>query len=112
MVVLGDPSRRSCDACESFGAMVKKVIKHATCRRRLTSEPTPAGKERWKKAFTVGYIEQAFRRVCVRESLQHGEENAPFRQRADARRTSAGRVAVSRKPEVGTPVQPMQSVHM
>ena len=35
MVSLGDPSRRSCDACESFGAMVKKIIKHATCRRRI-----------------------------------------------------------------------------
>ena len=27
MVLLGDPTRRSCDACESFGAMVKKLIK-------------------------------------------------------------------------------------
>ena len=35
MVSLGDPARRSCDACESFGAMVKKLIKHATCRRRI-----------------------------------------------------------------------------
>ena len=35
MVSLGDPVRRSCDACESFGAMVKKLIKHSTCRRRL-----------------------------------------------------------------------------
>eukprot|EP00965_Chrysotila_dentata_P024439 809129-Pleurochrysis_carterae.AAC.1 len=32
---LGDPSRRSCDACESFGAMLKKIIKHLTCRRSL-----------------------------------------------------------------------------
>ena len=43
MVSLGDPTRRSCDACESFGAMVKKLIKHSTCRRRLgtvrTHEP-------------------------------------------------------------------------
>ena len=27
MVKLGDPARRSCDACESFGAMLKKIIK-------------------------------------------------------------------------------------
>ena len=35
MVSLGDPTRRSCDACESFGAMVKKLIKFSTCRRRI-----------------------------------------------------------------------------
>lgn len=43
MVSLGDPARRSCDACESFGAMVKKIIKHATCRRRTgTVSPQPS----------------------------------------------------------------------
>ena len=41
MVSLGDPARRSCDACESFGAMVKKIIKHATCRRRCGTVPAP-----------------------------------------------------------------------
>ena len=35
MLELGDPARRSCDSCESFGAMLKKIIKHSTCRRRL-----------------------------------------------------------------------------
>ena len=40
MVSLGDPTRRSCDACESFGAMVKKLIKHSTCRRRTGSVRT------------------------------------------------------------------------
>lgn len=112
MVLLGDPSRRGCDACESFGAMVKKLIKHTTCRRRLTNLPTLPGQEssqqRWKTTFTVGYIEQAFRRVCVRESLQHGEENAPFKQRADARRTAIGRATLSRKPkEMDSPIAPM-----
>lgn len=29
MVALGDPARRSCDACESFGAMAKKLVKHS-----------------------------------------------------------------------------------
>ena len=29
MVILGDPMPRSCDACESFGAMVKKIIGRA-----------------------------------------------------------------------------------
>ena len=116
MLLLGDPSRRSCDACESFGAMVKKVIKHSTCRRRLTNQPTnqttqEASQQAWKKAFTVGFIEQAFRRVCVRESLQHGKENLPFQQRADARRTAVGRVAVSRKVSTDSPIPPMPSVY-
>ena len=30
MVELGDPTRRACDACESYGAMLKKTIKHTT----------------------------------------------------------------------------------
>eukprot|EP00965_Chrysotila_dentata_P123635 4087284-Pleurochrysis_carterae.AAC.1 len=34
-LLLGDPSRRSCDACESLGAVLKKKIKHLTCRRRI-----------------------------------------------------------------------------
>ena len=38
MVSLGDPSRRSCDACESFGAMVKKIIKHATLLAAAASD--------------------------------------------------------------------------
>lgn len=38
MVALGDPVRRSCDSCESFGAMLKKIIKHSTCRRRITAD--------------------------------------------------------------------------
>jgi hypothetical protein len=110
MVLLGDPSRRSCDACESFGAMVKKLIKHTTCRRRLTSA-AQSNQQRWKKAFTVGFIEQAFRRACVREALQHGEENKPFQQRADARRTAQGRATRSRKVATDSPVPPMPSVH-
>lgn len=115
MVALGDPSRRSCDACESFGAMVKKLIKHTTCRRRLTNQQTPQGQvsrqQRWKTTFTVGYIEQAFRRVCVRESLQHGKENQPFRQRADARRTAVGRATLCRKDAVDSPISAMPSVY-
>ena len=91
--LLGDPARRSCDACESFGAMTKKLIKHNTCRRRVKGGETSdhrRGAKLWKQTFNVGYIQQAFTRACVRESLQHGEANAPFRQRKDAKRTSAG----------------------
>uniref|UniRef100_A0A7S0L6P5 Uncharacterized protein n=1 Tax=Coccolithus braarudii TaxID=221442 RepID=A0A7S0L6P5_9EUKA len=41
MAEIGDPSRRSCDACESFGAMIKKIIKHLTCRRAVKANATP-----------------------------------------------------------------------
>ena len=79
MLMLGDPARRSCDACESFGAMLKKIIKHATCRRRLHGDKetthdrkatAKATAKRWTQTFKVGYIEQAFTRACVRESLR------------------------------------------
>ena len=94
MVLLGDPSRRSCDACESFGAMVKKIIKHNTCRRRLRGEAVEhkgSNQRHWKQSFNQGYIRQAFTRACVREDLRHGVENAPFLQRIDARRTATGK---------------------
>ena len=101
MVTLGDPTRRSCDACESFGAMMKKTIKHTTCRRHITPESTEhkgKGKTKaWKQHFSKGFIEQAFARASVRESLQHGPENAPFLQRVDARRTRLGKASASRK---------------
>ena len=89
---LGDPKRRACDACESFGALVKKVIKHQTCRRRLRDEPSEherkrlvggANGKKWVQSFNRGYIEQAFRRVTVSETLRHGKENEPFLLRAD-----------------------------
>ena len=76
MVELGDPARRSADACESFGAKLKKIIKHLTCRRHLGKEASDhhSNHKVWKQTFTKGYIEQAFTRVCVSESLKHGEE--------------------------------------
>ena len=102
MVFLGDPTRRSCDACESFGAMVKKTIKFTTCRRRATGAQQIEHKRMstgkiWKQTFRRGYIEQAFRRVSVRESLQHGADNAPYLQRADAVRTTMGKASVYKK---------------
>ena len=107
--LLGDPSRRSCDACESFGAMAKKLIKHNTCRRRTTGSEkiqhrggTTANRTQWKQSFNVGFIQQAFTRACVRESLQHGAVNEPFRQRADAKRTSAGVVKTCSRIKEGT----------
>ena len=35
-------------------------------------------KEHWKQSFTVGYVEQGFKRLCVEEALRHGEENEEF----------------------------------
>ena len=116
MVLLGDPMRRSCDACESFGAMVKKIIKHSTCRRRLGKGQVDHFKgstdRRWKQTFKRGYIEQAFRRVCVRESLAHGEANAPFLQRKAALRVSTGKAAPTAPKFLdGTPVPARPSIY-
>ena len=104
MLFLGDPSRRSCDACESFGAMLKKIIKHTTCRRRLykgeaTEHKKKQGGSRktWKQTFKRGYIEQAFRRAGVREALRHGTENAPYLQRIDAQRAATGKAWATMK---------------
>jgi len=84
IVELGDPSRRSADACESFGACAKNIIKHLTCRRRL------------RGGYGRGYIEQAFRRLAVRSNLVHGPENALFLQRKDHRLLGSGRSVSAR----------------
>ena len=93
--------------------MVKKLIKHTTCRRRVLaadkfvthgSKATATSTERrWKQTFKVSYIKQAFKRASVRESLQHGPENAPFLQRADAMRTTLGKLKTATKLEEVTP---------
>ena len=112
LLTLGDSMRRSCDACESIGAMIKKVIKHSTCRRRVTGASgvdhlKGSTGRRWKQTFKRGYIEQAFRRVCVRESLRHGEANAKFLQRADNMLVMTGKAPVAPKLAHGsTPVPP------
>ena len=70
--------------------MVKKLIKHSTCRHRLTGKGVEhrsyagSSDRRWKQTFTKGYIQQAFTRTCVREAIRHGEENAAYLQRVDA----------------------------
>ena len=84
---LGRSANRSADACESYGALCKHLIKHRTCRRRVkkdgsTSEHTRESKV-WQQTFTRGYVEQAFRRCCVKEKLLHGEENLMYLQRTD-----------------------------
>ena len=90
IVALGDPGRRSADACESMGACTKKVVKFLTCRREITSK------------FTRGWVEQAFRRMVVRSDLLHGAENEPFMQRQDARLLGLGRTSAAR-PKVEGP---------
>ena len=102
---LGDPSRRSCDACESFGAWLKQTIKYRTCRRRLRGEASThvrktddssasassTGKATWKQHFRKGYIQQAFMRGCIKERISHGAVNEPFLQRTDWRRLKSGK---------------------
>lgn len=85
---MGDPTRRSCDACEAMGSTsLKKIIKHLTCRRRLSTQlhthHSADGKWLWTESFTRGYEEQTFRRICVRNELIHGESNERYLQRAD-----------------------------
>ena len=83
--------------------MVKKLIKHSTCRRRLTGKGVEhrsyagSSDRRWKQTFTKGYIQQAFTRTCVREAIRHGVENAPYLQRVDARRAATGLAAVGKR---------------
>ena len=96
-VELGDPARRSCDACESLGASVKKVIRELTCRRLIggTHHHTSCAgrKAAWQQTFGKGYIEQAFSRVSVRARLLHGEENAAYSQRADFALKESGKTS-------------------
>jgi hypothetical protein len=94
---LGDPAKRSCDACESLGATIKCIIRHTTCRRRSsrgkTAHVSRDGKKLWYSTFSRGYVEQAFRRVCVRANLIHGDANARYLQKADCSLLNQGRVA-------------------
>ena len=97
---LGDPARRSCDACESFGAMCKKIIKHLTCRRHVTTAPSnhnnASRTKTWRQSFTRGWVQQTFERLCVRQSLIHGEENARYLQREDVKLKTRGKVSAAK----------------
>ena len=98
IVELGDPTRHFCDACESLGARLKKIIKHLTCRRALRTRRTRDSTDAaWKSTFSVGYFEQAFGRLVVEESLMHGEENAPYSLREDARLRQQGLKCVKKR---------------
>ena len=97
IVELGDPTRRAADACESYGAVCKKTIKHLTCRRRhsatqLFGHRSTDGKKLWVQTFKRGYIEQSFRRLAVRSELLHGKANVRYGQRTDYALKEKGRV--------------------
>ena len=98
ILALGCPSRRSADACEAFGAWLKRCIKHRTCRRNVSktattehTKKTSRGLVKWKQHFRKGYMQQIFTRGCVKERLNYGVENEPFLQRADWQRLRSGK---------------------
>ena len=106
---MGNPARRSCDACEALGSSMKKIIKHLTCRRRTSasqihSHRSANGAKLWVQTFKRGYIEQTFRRVCVRAELLHGEGNTPYLQRADHRLLTKGKVAADKASSSDAPM--------
>ena len=102
--------------------MVKKIIKHLTCRRSIKVDEHGAaassahhvgGVERWRQTFKRGFIQQAFERVCVRAELRLGEENAPYLQRSDVLGLQATGRAGSGRASANKPVQfgPRESIH-
>ena len=98
---MGDPQRRSCEACESFGSVCKQLIRHNTCRRRssasqLHGHRSANGKQLWAQTFKRGYVEQCFRRVCVRAELLHGEASQPFLQRKDNQLLKKGKASAQK----------------
>ena len=96
----GDPARRSCEACESFGAMCKKIIKHLTCRRNLSDishhSDVTGKKSSWVQSFKKGWVQQTFERLCVRESLLHGVTNSRYLTREDHALLTQGKTSKKR----------------
>ena len=115
IVPLGDPSKRSCDACESLGAKIKKIIRNNTCHRRPTGTTKHAhrsadGKRLWLSTFTRGYVEQAFRRVCVSADLLHGPGNQRYLQARDYRLLTKGKDAREKADKEGTSMSVLQAL--
>ena len=95
---LGNPQKRTCEVCESFGLSAKTIIKHLTCRRRPSAtqqhgHKSSDGKKLWTQTFNRGYIEQTFRRLAVRAELIHGEANERYLQRSDHALKQKGKMA-------------------
>lgn len=95
---------------------MKKLIKHATVRRRVMGDKlTTHGKKateqstekRWKQTFRVGFVEQAFKRSCVREALRHGTANAAFSQRRDTILRTTGTAGTHKKKFKEVAMRPM-----
>ena len=57
----------------------------------MADAPPERGKADWKQTFKVGFIEQTFKRLCVRESLHHGEDTLKYMDRRDFRRLTTGK---------------------
>ena len=74
-----------------LGLASRKLSSISTCRRNLQPKQTRAQADAaWRSSFTVGWVEQAFKRIVVEESLQHGEENREYMLREDARLRKQG----------------------
>ena len=64
IVALGEPAKRGCDAGESFGAMVKDIIKKLTCRRRVrTKSDISAHNANRAAGTTVGHESRRSRKA-------------------------------------------------
>eukprot|EP00965_Chrysotila_dentata_P202928 6181403-Pleurochrysis_carterae.AAC.2 len=96
IVDLSDPTPRSCDACEFFGAMLKKVIKHLSASVAAAACATTARRSGCKPSAAASYTEQAFRRKCVRANFIHSDSNARYLQRSDHFFRNTGKGAKSK----------------
>eukprot|EP00966_Prymnesium_polylepis_P008307 191447-Prymnesium_polylepis.1 len=108
MVELGDLARRSADACESFGAMFKKLIKHSTCRRRMmgnektthkSKATSQSSRARWQQTFNRGYSTSSRRspgRVSV-SPFSMGRKTPPFGSTSTFGARSPGKATWTRK---------------
>ena len=90
--------------------MIKHIIKHLTCRRRINANPIAhnsrgARTKSWSQVFKKGFVQQAFERAAVRHSLRHGPDNAPHLQRKDMLEASLG-IGFKRKRKAGAPLPP------
>ena len=74
-------------AAEMVGAKLKRI----NWGHGEALEGHHRGDKLWQQTFTRGYVEQCFRRTCVRELLLVSEENAPYLQAADSRLLGLGK---------------------
>lgn len=117
LLAAADAACRSYDACESFGAMFKKLIKHATCRHRLTNLPTLPGQEERQQQNRRGHSPWATSSkhsgalACASHCNTAKRISHSSMLYTDERRTSVGRAMISRKVAADSPIQSMPSVY-